>query len=413
MKVRTIFYATLIFFIVLLVSGVLARRMPPLDVLLITTFLLTVLSIQWYLPLTSAKLARFLIKKNHNRAAEVVARIGLAISQPWDSFFFKGSNLPRHMTPAMSCSNYLRLALHNQGKFAEQQILDREFLKTVECESGTAEGRGSSKAKLAASLHKAGELVKSIDLANEAIEQFALARLEERAAEVGNERFMEARGRAFAAEKAHGFFVRATILESIESYEAALIDRKKALKISQEAFGVDSRESTPHITMLGKCYLKLKDFEQAESFLLRSLEIRTKLLPPGDKLISSAQLALSDYYREHNQLDKSDEFLARAMEIAEKNFAQSPGPAIGEYYQSAAFLRQKQERDNEADLYFKNARETFLKYFPRDHPIFFELNTRMIEFLCDNGRADETEEMAGELARINEHCALARQRVKL
>jgi tetratricopeptide (TPR) repeat protein len=413
MKISTLFNVTLILFLLLLTFGVVAKRLPPIDILLVTAAFLAVLSTQWFLPLSCGKMAHFFIRRNQNRAAEFVSRIGLAVSKPWDSHFFKGSNLPRHMTPAMSCSNYLRLALHNQGKFAEQQVLDLEFLKTVESESGTAEGRGSAKSKLAASVHKAGELVKALELANEAIEQFGMARLEERAAEVGNERFMEARGRAFAAEKAHAFFIRATILESILRYDAALIDRQKALHISEGVFGVDSKDSTPHITMLGKCYLKLNDFENAESFLRRSLEIRLRLLPPGDKLVSSAQLALSDYFCEKGDLEKADEMLAVAMEVAEKNYNHSPGPGIAEYYRSAAFLRQKQERTQEADLYFKNARETFLKYFPNDHPIFYELNTRMIQFLTDNGRKDETQEIAENQARISEKIAQAQEKVKL
>ncbi len=384
-----------------------------MDLLVLVAFFLAMLSTQWFVPLVCAKFAHFLIKRNKNRQAELVGKFGVFISKPWDGQFFKGTNLPRHMTPAMSCNNFVRLALHNQGKFAEQQVLDREFLKIIEDESGTAEGRGVGKAKLAASVHKSGEIVKALELANEAIDLFGMARLEERANEVGNEKFMNARVKAFAGEKAHAFFIRATILESIHRYDAAILDREKALKIAQEAFGEESKEATPHMAMLGKVLMKDKQYERSEKYLLNALDLRLKLLEPGNKLISSSRLALSEYYRERGQYDKSDAMLGPALEAAEKTYSGSPGPAMAEYYQTAAFLRQKQGKTQEAEMYFKKARETFLKYFPKGHPIFYELDQRMIEFLTDNGKKHETLELQEEVTQIREKMESAQAVVKL
>jgi len=413
MKISTLFNITFALFLLLLAFGVAARRLPPVDLLILVAFFLATLSTQWFVPLVCAKFAYFLIKKNKNREAELVGKFGVFISKPWDGQFFRGTNLPRHMTPSMSCNNFVRLALHNQGKFAEQQVLDREFLTTIENESGTAEGRGVAKAKLAASIHKSGDLVKALELANEAINLFSMARLEERPNEVGNEKFMQGREKALGGEKAHAYFIRASILESIHRYDAALLDREKALKIAQDAFGEESKEATPHMTMLGKVLMKQKQYERSEEYLLKSLELRLKLLEPDDKLISSSRLSLSALYRECGQLEKSDSMLGPAMKSAEKTYSGSPGPAMAEYYQTAAFLRQKQGQKKEAEMYFKKARETFLKYFPKGHPIFYELNLRMIEFLTDNGKKHDTVELEEENAGIREKMEAAQGAVKL
>jgi tetratricopeptide (TPR) repeat protein len=396
MKISLLFNISCLLFVLLLGYGIVEQRLPPIDILVVVSFVLAVLSTQWFLPNLCARLAQFCIKKNRSDLAERFARIGIAFGKPWDSQFFKTTNLPRHMTPTMSCTNFLRIALHNQGKFDEQIILDREILKTVQTESGTAEGRGVAKAKLAASMHKTGDTIKALSLANEALDQFAIARLDENPREVGNESFMKSRKSAFQAELAHALFVRASILESIRRYDAARFDREKALKVAQDNFGEEAKEATPHMTMLGKLFVKMKEYEQARPYLQKSLELRLKLLEPSDKLISSAQLALSDYYREVGDLDQAESMLKVAVKAAEQNYNQSPGPGLAEYYQSTAFLRQKQGRVKEADEYFKKARKLHLKYFPKNHPVFYELNSRMIEFLIANDRQAETGELEEE-----------------
>jgi tetratricopeptide (TPR) repeat protein len=412
MKIKTLFSINLFLFVSLLLFGIVAKRMPPLGLLVVVTLMLSGLSTQWMLPNMCGKIAHFFIKLNRPRLGEQFARLGIAIGKPWDAQFVKGTNLPRHMSPTMSCSNFLRLALHNQGKFAEQQILDAENLKIVEQENGTAEGCGASKAKLAASLHKTGNTVKALSLANEAIDLLDRARLDERRVEVGSLKFMAGREKAFGGEKAHALFIRASILEAIRKYEAALIDREKALQVSQQTFGDRSKECTPHLTMLGKLLVKMKEFDRAQLLLQQSLDLRIELLKPDDVLISSAQLSLSDCYRERGDLDKAESLITTAFTTVMKKYKTSPGPGMAEYLQSMAFLRQKQLRYDDAGKYFKQARETYQKYFPEGHPVVYELNLRMIEYLTATGRKHEAEPLEQQNAKLLELFELAGRNVK-
>src|SRR5208283_5072011 len=111
---------------------------------------------------------------------------------------------------------------------------------------------------------------------------------------------------------------------------------------------------------------------------------------------------LSDYYRELGDLEKAQSMIAPAFETAMKNYSQSPGPGLAEYFQSMAFLRQKQMRNEEAETYFRQSRDTYLKYFPKDHPVLYELNLRMIDLLTSTGRSRECEPLERENAKLAE-----------
>jgi tetratricopeptide (TPR) repeat protein len=397
MKIRTLFLIALVLFIILVVMVAVWKALPAsllgfaMVLALVVALVLAVLLTQWVIPLLCADMCRILIEQNNCELGEQVARFGVAVGKPLDGDFFRITNFPRHATPVITCSRFLRLALFRQGKFAEKEKLDREVLQVVQSDGGTIEGSGVSKTSLASSTYRTGDIVKALILANEALDELGRAGTGAGNDQIGEAEFRKMSARVLASEKAHAFFVRASILEAMRRYSEALSDREAALSVAQAAFGPEAKEITPHLTMLGRLLLKMKQLQQAFPLLRQSLNLRQRLFKPGHQLIASAQLALSEYYLEEGDLEKSESMLLLAFPVAQKIYSQSPGPGIADFYQAMAFLRQKQKRDKEAEEFFAKARDTYLKYFPELHPVFLELNLAMIELLRSTGRAEECE----------------------
>ncbi len=392
-KVRTLFLASLLLFLSSIVWTFVSAEAPPVELTVFSAFALALLSTTWFLPLTMGKLASALSQRNQNQMAERVARVGVRMGKPIDGVYSRWTNGPRHVTPSMYCEGILRLVLFKQGKYAEMEKMDRETLDTLKKEGGTSEGIGHVSAKLAASVQKTGNVQGALNLANQALSELSLAGRNPELKEGNRERLL-------SSELTHALFVRASILESILRYDDAMVDRLRAVEISERVFGTDTWIISPHLVMLAELYIKLGRYAEAEPLLHRALDLRLRQLAKDNKLVAAGQLALSDLYREWGDLSRAESYIEPALEQAEKLYKSDPGPGISEFRKAMAFLKLKQGKLEEAMQYFESSLKSLRSFFPETHPIFLELNERYGELLRKLNRNEEAEKCEGNVAAL-------------
>ena len=411
MKIKTIFQINLALFLIL-AAATIVNKQPVLPFLFVPiTFSLAALLTQWWIPLTCGRISSHCLKIDRPRWAEMSARFGMLVGQALDSQYSKFTNLPRHLTPTFNCSSHLRVALLTQGKFAEMQKIENQQLLINKDEGGTVEGSGRSKAKIASTMHKIGDCTQALILINEALNELSQTRISDGFDGDGSVEYVKSRNKIVAAETLTALFTRASILESIQCYDDALRDRVKAFKLAQETFGAATKETAPHMVMLGKVYLKKKEFDKALPLFTEALEIRLKAFKSNDKLVSSAQLALAEYYCELDDLTSAATYLKPAFEAAIKREKTSPGPFTADYYKVQAIYCEKLKRSADAGKYYALARKNYLKYFPANNPTLYELNLKMIDFFRQNGQSAQTAPLELDNSKIEATFAEAKQHI--
>lgn len=101
---------------------------------------------------------------------------------------------------------------------------------------------------------------------------------------------------------------------SAQNAEEALINYLVAAETFEHHYALRSMASV--YSNIGNCYTVLKDFDLAEKYLEKSLDLRMQFGSPDDISISYFNLAI--VYKDKNLLDKSSEFLNKSKVILEQ-----------------------------------------------------------------------------------------------
>lgn len=126
----------------------------------------------------------------------------------------------------------------------------------------------------------------------------------------------------------------AIIYNKTKQHEKAIEHLKKAIKLS-----IDPEKLPLYKLNLGYTYTKIKDFKNAEKYLLEALESFKKAKNKLGEAKTYRYLAM--YYRERKDLEKAAEYYQKAYQILN---------SIGKKYDAEKILREIEELNNQSIL---------------------------------------------------------------
>ena len=113
-------------------------------------------------------------------------------------------------------------------------------------------------------------------------------------------------------------FNRGQALYKVGEYDKALPKMQQALKLSEQNYGPEHRNTTLILNYLGLITRKLDDFPQAEIYLSRALEIRQRTLEPNHYQIAVSLNNLALLYQDNAKFEKALELYQRSVPIMRK-----------------------------------------------------------------------------------------------
>jgi tetratricopeptide (TPR) repeat protein len=117
-----------------------------------------------------------------------------------------------------------------------------------------------------------------------------------------------------AAMRANCMMGLGNLYNNVENLEEALKNYRAAADTFEQQYML--RNMAAAYSNIGNCHIKLKDFDIAEEYQLRSLELRMKSGSPDD--ISNSYFNLACVYRGKNDLYKTEEYLEKSKVILEQ-----------------------------------------------------------------------------------------------
>ncbi len=272
-------------------------------------YALTVTVPYWLLRITQRE-----VKAGKFASAAKLATFGVE----WCRIFFvqQINLLPRSFAFDLLLKRHLSTSLMSLGRLEDAIKVDLEILAEIE-KQGDIDGAAYIRGKLS-SLYLAKGDFKEADrfiLSNIAILESAA-----RNAEIQG----DIKARVYIVHLASALFSQAWVLETKKNYAAAEPIRRRDLVEIGRIFEEDAREVMPHLSMLGRLLIHLKRYDEAETALMKVLDVRTKTYPPKHILISSAKHGVGLLYSEQGKLELAEPLLREALEIVVSNGPEHP-----------------------------------------------------------------------------------------
>lgn len=139
---------------------------------------------------------------------------------------------------------------------------------------------------------------------------------------------------------------------------------KKALRIEQLLYGLESEQVAGTLINLGGIFFNKKDFDQAENLFLKALKIDEKNLPENHPNLTSIYDKLYCLYKAKKDIYKAELFLNKELEIIKKDIGENHFTYALRSLDKAEILINK-EYDKEALECLKKANKTF-DFYVRD-----------------------------------------------
>lgn len=142
---------------------------------------------------------------------------------------------------------------------------------------------------------------------------------------------------------------------------------RRGLVIAEQHSGPDTPETAAALTQLGISLHRLARFADAEAAFRRALDIRSRVLAPGDRRIAIAAMNLALTLGERGELIEAEGLLNRAR----AQLSRSPGddPASGTILTALGLNLSMQGRYAEAEAPLREALDIRARTLPATHPL--------------------------------------------
>jgi serine/threonine protein kinase/tetratricopeptide (TPR) repeat protein len=264
-----------------------------------------------------------------------------------------------------------------RNAFREGRYL--EAVKYAEVELKEAEAFGPQDARLAASLHNAGELYTRLEKFDEA------ERLLQRALSIRKNE---------DEERARTLFVLARLNYGRGNKDKAEGFYRQSLVLREKVLGKDHPDVAESLSGLA-VVMASKDLGKAEDMARRSLSIREKALGENDVAVAESLLALVEVIREIGKPSEIDSDLQRAMAIRERALG-AAHPDFAESLIAKGVFLDKRSQCQDAEAPMRRAIPILEKTYGADHPVVARANLALANAIAGAGqsRISEFEELS-------------------
>ena len=113
-------------------------------------------------------------------------------------------------------------------------------------------------------------------------------------------------------------FNRGQALYKVGKYDKALPKMREALKMSEQNYGPEHKNTTLILNYLGLITRRLDKFDEAENYLRRALDIRQRTLDPNHYQIAVSLNNLALLYQDHAKFEEALELYQRSIPVMQK-----------------------------------------------------------------------------------------------
>ena len=250
-----------------------------------------------------------------------------------------------------------------------------------------AEGFGAQDARLATTLHNAGELYTRLEKFDEA------ERLLQRALAIREKAPQD-------AETARTIYALARLNHSRGNKDKAEPLYRQSLQIREKVLGRDNTEVAESLSGLAGA-LSLKRIEEAERLARRSLGIREKALGENHPDVAESLSSLTEVILEIGKPSEVESYLRRAVTIRETSLGQTH-PLLAESLISLGVFFDKRDQCQDAETPMRRAIAILEKTYGADHPAVARCYLALGSALAGQNKISDFEELSGRAIGILE-----------
>ena len=253
-----------------------------------------------------------------------------------------------------------------------------------------AETFGAQDARLATSLHNAGELYTRLEKYDEAegLLQRAFS-IREKAPE--------------DSETARTICAMARLNQSRGNKEKAERLYRQSLAIREKVLGKDHPDVAESLSGLASV-LSLKRIEEAERLARRSLGIREKALGENHQDVADSLSSLTEVILEIGKPSELEAYLRRAVAIREKSLGRTH-PNLGESLLNLGVFFDKRGQCQDAEAPLRRAVSIFESAYGTDHPVVARSYLALGSALAGQNKVSDFEDLVGRATAIFEKSA--------
>lgn len=203
------------------------------------------------------------------------------------------------------------------------------------------------------------------------------------------------------AQNWHHQLKRADSLFNAGSRDSAIALAQATFKNVEGQFGGSDTATAQVARILGSYYFGLADYQSAEPYHKRALEVFERKLPPDDTAVASACFELAGDYLYLGNYDKARPLFYQSLQIREKTLG-SEHPEVARSVNALAALFSYQQKYDDVLTYSERAYDIWRKALGPDNPILAKALTNMAIARTELGYLDIAETLYVRLLDLRE-----------